>query len=415
MRRLVWFLLLVFSFTVPWEYSLNLGGALGSVARFTGILLLAVAIPALLLAGRMRSPGLLQWLALAYYLWFVCGCLWTIDEAVTLEKLRAYAQQMLPVWLVWEFAEEPADLRVLLRAAVAGCWVLALLTVADFRSVDAFAAGQVRFAAYGQDPNDVARFLDLGLPLAALLSCCERRWLARLLALGYLPVGLLAVLLTASRGGFLASLLAVGGSLLLLTSGRRRVRRVSLIALPAAALVLLLSVPLATLARLATIPEQLSGGDLNQRLNIWMQGWKAFVASPWLGTGAGTFVEAAGVAPMDTAHNTALTLLVTGGLCALLIALLLLAASLRAAFATRGTLRLALGTLLLVWVATAMVATVEESRFTWLLLAVAALAGRLAAEQPGQLAACFQTRSFYGRTDPVAASASADIASVVQS
>ena len=36
----------------------------------------------------------------------------------------------------------------------------------------------------------------------------ESRWLGRLLALGYLPLGLLAVLLTASRGGFLAAVTA---------------------------------------------------------------------------------------------------------------------------------------------------------------------------------------------------------------
>ena len=244
----------------------------------------------------------------------------------------------------------------------------------------------------------MARFLDLGLPLAALLSCAESQRLTRLLALLYLPVGLLAVLLTASRGGFLASLVALSGSLMLLSSGRRSVRLASLIALPAAALVLLLTVPMATLERLATIPEQLSSGDLNQRLNIWMQGWKAFTNAPWLGTGAGTFVAAAGVAPMDTAHNTALTLLVTGGLWALLIASLLVASSFRATLATRGALRLALWTALLVWVSTAMVATVEESRFTWLLLALVAVASRLRQEQPRQLAACFKIRPFLRRT-----------------
>ena len=36
-----------------------------------------------------------------------------------------------------------------------------------------------------------------------------------------------------------------------------------------------------------------------------------------------------------------------------------------------------------------MVPTVEESRTTWLLLGLVALAGRLAVEQPEELAACF--------------------------
>ena len=44
----------------------------------------------------------------------------------------------------------------------------------------------------------------------------ERRWPWRLLAAGYLPVGLVAVLLTASRGGFLAAVVALAGSGVLL-------------------------------------------------------------------------------------------------------------------------------------------------------------------------------------------------------
>ena len=46
------------------------------------------------------------------------------------------------VWLVWEFAESPGDLRALLRAYVAGSWVLAILTLANFSSPEAIAAGQ---------------------------------------------------------------------------------------------------------------------------------------------------------------------------------------------------------------------------------------------------------------------------------
>jgi hypothetical protein len=56
---------------------------------------------------------------------------------------------------------------------------------------------------------------------------------------------------------------------------------------------------------------------------------------------------------------------------------------------THGALQLALATTLLVWAITAMVSTVEESRTTWLLLALTALAGRLAVDEPTKLAECF--------------------------
>jgi O-antigen ligase len=390
MRRIAWILLLLFAFAIPWEYSLDLGEPLGNVARIAGLLVLLAAVPAICQAGRIRPPNAFCWITLALYLWFCCTCFWSIDSAVTLEKLRGYFQEMMIVWLVWEFADTPADLRNLLRATVAGSCVLAVLTLAAFRSPETFAAGQIRFAAYGQDPNEVARFLDLGFPLAALLVHCERRWPLRLMAIGFLPLGVVAVLLTASRSGFLAALVALAGCFLLLAHGHARRVAAGLFALPPFLAALWFIVPRGTLDRLATIPEQLQGGDLNQRLNIWSAGWRAFAHAPLFGTGAGSFVAAAHLAPIDTAHNTVLSILVGGGLCALLLASLLLVLAVRATLQTDGPLRLALATCLLVWAITSLIATVEENRTTWLLFGVILVAARLTAEDPRGMAACFQ-------------------------
>jgi O-antigen ligase len=381
--------LLLFAFAIPWEYSLDLGGLLGNAARIAGLLVLVAAIPAVLQAGRMRTPGAFWWLTLALYLWFCCSYFWTIDPVATLEKIRGYFQEMMIVWLVWEFADTPADLRALLRATIAGSWVLALLTLAAFHSPEAVAAGQIRFAAYGQDPNEVARFLDLGFPLAALLLNCERRWPARLIALGFFPLGFAAVLLTASREGFLAAVIAIAGSVFLLTRGRARRVVATVFALPPFLAALWFIVPSATLARLATIPEQLQSGDLNQRFNIWSAGWRAFAHAPLFGSGVGSFVAAAHLAPIDTAHNTALSIVVGGGLCALFLATLLVALAVYEALKTHGPLRIGLITSLIAWALTSLVATVEENRTTWLLLAMIAVAGRLAGEDPDGLAACF--------------------------
>jgi O-antigen ligase len=270
--------------------------------------------------------------------------------------------------------------------------VLAALTVANLGLPEAIAAGQIRFAAAGQDPNDVARFLDLGFPLAALLLTSEPRWPARLLALGYLPLGLFAVLLTASRGGFLAAVVALVGCGILLARTHLKSVLAGILALPGLAAALWFTVPHETLERLATIPEQLQGSNLNQRLNIWTAGWHAFVHAPLFGTGAGSFVVAAGMNPLDTAHNTALSILVGGGLCAFFLAVAIVALAARSIVQTHGPLRLAMATALIVWIVTSLVATVEESRTTWLLLGMIALAGRLAAEDPESLAVCFPDR-----------------------
>jgi hypothetical protein len=97
-------------------------------------------------------------------------------------------------------------------------------------------------------------------------------------------------------------------------------------------------------------------------------------------------VSAAGLGPIDTAHNTALSLLVEGGICALMLAAAIVAVSARSAFATKGALRVALITLLSVWVVSSLVGTVAESRTTWLLLALIALAARVAADEPETMA-----------------------------
>ncbi len=389
MRRAVWLLLLLFTFTIPWEYSMDLGEPVGNVARIVGLLVLLMAIPAALYNGAFRLPGPLQWAVLALYLWLCCTYFWTIEPAATIGTIRAFFQEAMIVWLVWEFAESPSDLRALLRAWVAGSWVLAVLTLANFASPEALAEGHIRFAAGGQDPNDVARFLDLGFPLAALLFDTEPRWPGRLLAAGYLPLGLVAVVLTASRGGFLAALVALVGCGALLFRGHIRLVLGGIFALPVIAGAFWFTVPHGTLERLATTWEQLQGGDLNQRWNIWSAGWHAFVRAPLLGSGAGSFVSAAGQAPFDTAHNTALSILVNGGLCAFSLALTIVALAAWSIYQTKGTLRLALAASLVVWAVTSLVATVETNRTTWLLMALAALAGRLAVEEPARLAACF--------------------------
>ncbi len=395
MRKIAWITLLIFGFSVPWEYSLDLGAPLGNIARIAGLGLLAAAVPAVLLAGRARVPGAVQWLVLALLVWLCCSYFWSIDPPGTLTRIRGYFQEMMIVWLVWELAEDATDLRNLMRAYIAGSWVLALLTIANFAGPET--VGQVRFVAAGQDPNDAARFLDLGFPMAALLYKSESGWAGKLTAIGYLPLGLASVLLTASRSGFVAATLALGGCGILLVGAQPRKAAGLAVAILVLMGVIWMAAPPQTTARIATIPEQLAGGDLNQRLNIWAAGWQSFVQSPFLGSGAGSFVSAARLAPEDTAHNTALSIAVEGGVVALALALSVAVACACSVFATRGAIRIALGTVFLVWLVASIAATVEENRATWYLLAMISLAGRLEADAPGDISRCFDPRGLASR------------------
>jgi O-antigen ligase len=358
-----------------------------------GIALLLIAVPALLQARQLPSAAPLQWLVLALYLWFSLTYLWTIEPQVTLEKTRGYFQEMMVVWLVWAFAESSTDLRSLFRAWLGGSWILALLTIANFATPDAMASGQFRFAAAGHDPNDVARFIDLGFPIAALLLDAEKHWVGRVLALGYLPLGFIAMLLTASRGGLVAAVVALAGCALLLSRNHVRWLFAFALGLPLLGIGVAFVVPHETLERFGTIAEQLEHGDLNQRLNIWSAGWNAFRQAPILGHGAGSFVSAASLAPIDTAHNTALSILVEGGLCGFFLAAVIVFVCIQTAVALKGPMRVALLTLLAVWFLSSLVFSVGESRTTWLLIAMIALAGRLGEEDPEAIDSVFTSQT----------------------
>jgi hypothetical protein len=376
-RRVAQVLLLLCVFAIPWEYSLDLGAPFGNIARIFGLLTLLAVVPALLQAGGMRPLARLHWLVLVLFLWLCCSLFWSINPAATLEKLRGYFQEMMIAWLVWELADSADNLMCLFRAWMAGSWVLAGLTLASLASVEGIAAGQSRFVAAGQDPNDVARFLALGFPVATMLAVLGQRRTDRWLGLGYFPIGIAAVLVTGSRGGTVAAMAAMAGCAVLLLQKHRRTVFVGVFCLPLLALALWLTVPHATFDRISTILDQIHGGDLNQRTRIWAWGWGAFAQRPFLGSGAGTFVAAAGVAQIDTAHNTALSILVESGVIGLGFTTAIFAECTRLIRGMNEVLRVGFATLLVVWSISSMVGTAAESRTTWLMFGAIAVAWHL--------------------------------------
>lgn len=387
MRRITWILLLFFAFTVPWQYSLDFGEPFGNIARCAGLLVVPFALASALQSRGIRPPGILQYAVAAFLIYLCCTSLWTLDLSDTTDRLRGYFQEMLIVWLIWEFADSAAQLRALLRAWVAGSSILAILTLVTLFSPQT--SGQFRFVPAGQNANDVARFLALAIPLAAVLFISESRWQWRLLSAVYLPLGFAAVLFTASRSGFILCLVAFSGSGVLLVRKHPGLASIGAAVILGVGAEVARVAPIDTLRRLGTIPDQILNGGLNQRFDIWISGWQAFARAPFFGTGAGTFIAATGLPPGDTAHNTALSIAIEGGVCALALATTIVAIAIRCVRNTCEPVRIALATVLLTWLAASFTATVEETRTTWLLLALVALAARLSAEYPDDLKRCF--------------------------
>lgn len=213
--------------------------------------------------------------------------------------------------------------------------------------------------------NSFAAYLGMGIVAAVALIFAPRPQ-PRLVLYGYEEVeGVIAsltgfrltllaiclfllsgILISASRAGFVSTLVGVGLAIGLLMRGRWR-SRPELTRIFLVALVLVLVVGL--FASGALISKSMKAHDGGNRLDIWLASLHALRESPWLGWGLGSFADIYTVLQPpaltqanDLAHSTPLELLVElgipGGIVAFAIVLLPLAVCLRGALrAQRGS------------------------------------------------------------------------------
>ena len=151
--------------------------------------------------------------------------------------------------------------------------------------------------------------------MAWYLGMTYRRPLLRWLCRGYLPLGLVAIGLTGSRGAMVATVAALSIVPLTLTrlSAGRKVAAGFLLLIVGAVSVAF--IPESSFQRFGSTKEEVEQGTLNGRLQIWTAGVHAFVQKPVLGYGAGGFDSA--IVPWfgrpRAPHNSYLCILVEQG------------------------------------------------------------------------------------------------------
>lgn len=313
LRKLAVAFFLVFIFTLPWENVLIVQGV-GTIAQLVGFGALPVVTIYLLAQGRHRFHWILFWIAL-FVAWTGITLLW-VHSPDSDVRVRTFFQLMIMVWLILQMARRDEEVRWAFAAYILGCYVSAISSVHNYLS--GVEEHYQRFAAAGFDPNDTALTLVLGLAIAWYFVLTSRGILL-LVALVYLPLGSIAVLLTGSRAGFLALLVASTYPLVMMSHSPTRARSLAataaLLAVVGGTAILQL-VPEATWARLATTWDEIGEGTLNYRRMIWALGLTLFDRAPLVGVGAANFTNALeqafgwSVAP----HNVFLSIAVEFGL-----------------------------------------------------------------------------------------------------
>jgi hypothetical protein len=366
MRKLCYFLTWAYVFTLPCDHSLYFEG-LGPISRvvtLTAIPFIAVAIAA---HGKIRRIKAFHVLTIMFFAMMASTFYWTLDSDATLTSIRTYMQIMIGVWLVWELAADPESVRKLSVAYMMGAYVSIVNTMREF----AMNAGgsvnpQERFNADGWDQNDLAVVLALGI----LISRCAARgasWPVRLLAFAYIPLALITVALTGSRGGSIVATIAVL-ALIFQWKGRISPKLAALGILALATYVGLTYVPDSTLDRVLTMTSDFD--DMNSRVPIWRAAITVVPSHLLLGAGAGSFPIASGTGTV--AHNTFLSVMIEEGFVgiALLLTIVgLLFQSLRRGRSTTSSLWMAI---LVCWCVGVSSLTWEQTRLTWIIFALVA-------------------------------------------
>jgi probable O-glycosylation ligase (exosortase A-associated) len=169
--------------------------------------------------------------------------------------------------------------------------------------------------------NDFAQIVDMFLPFPMLLFSHVRKAFHKLIFAGMVALGLMALVMTGSRGGFLG-LLAVF-FVLTWRSSRKVVLVFMAIIIIGAGLIF---APPTYLERIQSITEYEEDQSASDRIEAWKAGLRMFQSSPLTGVGAGCFnasSEQYGFEHDLVAHNTFVSVLAEMGAVGIVTFLLL--------------------------------------------------------------------------------------------
>lgn len=313
MSSIAYGFLWLFVFCVPWEGVIRISGV-SIASRATGALALGMAMLVVLMTGRLRRWNVMHVAALLFILCAGLTLLMRTGNPKMPAKYYTFVQLFAMLWMLWQLAPTRRALYGVMFAYVLGSYAASVATILLYRSQGGLLR---RFAVGGVDPNDLAMTLALAVPMAWYLGTVYRNPILRLVSRGYLPVGLLALGLTGSRGGMIVafvSLAIIPLGMAKLSPGRLTTALATLALTGALAAVY---VPDKVVARLATTSTEVESARFGGRFRFWVAGMNAFTQKPLMGYGTGGFVGAIysqlGEQSL-VAHNSYISVLVEEGI-----------------------------------------------------------------------------------------------------
>jgi O-antigen ligase len=366
LSRISFLALLAFVATIPLEDVVHVAGA-ATLSKAIGFVAFGLWLTSITATERFRRPTIVHHLVALFAAWNVLSVLWSESPAVSVTQSMRIVQLVAVVWVVYDQTRTQEALCRVMSMYVVGALIASVLTIAFQHAT----RSSIRFGPSAESgPNSTGCMFSLGVMLVLYLleQPSVRRW--RWLYLAYIPIGSVAILLTASRTALISLVLGTA-----VTYARRSAltpRRIgaTLAAIGVSVALTLAFVPAASLARLGTTEEEISSGTLNNRTISWSTAWDVFSDHPIVGVGAGAF-KSLNTDVKDEggrAHNVAVSIGVELGLVGTTIFWSALAIALVVVVRRRHAERMLWLAFAGVWFVAAMSLTWEIRKITWLVI-----------------------------------------------
>ena len=319
MSAIAYWLTWLFVFALPWENAVSVIPGTAIVTKATGALSLAAALGAMVFSGRLRRWHPMHLAGLFFLIWSGAELFLSHTGTRLPYKYTTYAQMFAVMLILWEIAPNWSRLTGLMTGYGLGGYVAALATLMLYRQ-----AGDElkRFTAVQSDPNSLAMTLALALPMAWYLGMTYKNPILRWICRVFIAVGVIAIGLTASRGGMVAATVALMIVPLTMTklSPGRLIAAVAMLTVSGA--LAAVYIPDRIVQRLATTGTEVEDLSLGGRFKLWEAGFKALTERPLTGYGAGFWRDA--VSPWlgpnpQVAHNSFISVAVETGIIGLLL------------------------------------------------------------------------------------------------
>lgn len=384
MRKFAFFWLWCLVFTIPWASIVVLPGV-GTIASTIGLIAFSTGVLTLFITGRVRKLSVTYLLILLFFTWGLLSCLWSIVPSVTEQGEFTYVRLLAMTWLIWEFAREKPQQIKLLQAYVLGAFVSLAQLFINYSKQQHLGLGGGRFTIDHYDPNFLGIILTLAIPFAwYLIQHSHSRW-TMLMNGGYIPLAIIGILLTASRGATVAAVVALAYIVLTYVHVNRGKKIALFVMILMAFVVGGLLVPAANFQRLGTIGNSVSTGSLDHREYIWQAGMTVFFMHPFLGVGTNAFPDA--IEPLyalRVAHNFFLSVLVERGMIGFTLFLVLFIQLLLSTRKMEKSERHLWVIVLLAWAVGGMSLSLDNDKDTWFVWGMVAAQAALSHRQSAQ-------------------------------